>query len=83
MMAAYKKKTGTDVTNFAVQGHDSALVALGLPEGDFHVAAAQLRPAAFFVGLGQVHPFATQSADKPGRPGGADGSSPTEDQCPC
>ena len=28
MMAAYKKKTGTDVTNFAVQGHDSALVAL-------------------------------------------------------
>src|SRR5215468_2477371 len=28
MMAAYKKKTGTDVTNFAVQGHDAALVAL-------------------------------------------------------
>jgi ABC-type branched-subunit amino acid transport system substrate-binding protein len=28
MMAAYKKKTGVDATNFAVQGHDAALVAL-------------------------------------------------------
>ncbi|MGH7263288.1 MAG: ABC transporter substrate-binding protein [Candidatus Rokuibacteriota bacterium] len=28
MMAAYKKKTGTDPTNFAVQSHDAALVAL-------------------------------------------------------
>lgn len=28
MMAAYRKKTGVDATNFAVQGHDAALVAL-------------------------------------------------------
>ena len=28
MMAAYKKKTGTDATNFAVQAHDSALIAV-------------------------------------------------------
>jgi branched-chain amino acid transport system substrate-binding protein len=28
MMAAYKKKTGVDATNFAVQGHDSAHVAI-------------------------------------------------------
>jgi branched-chain amino acid transport system substrate-binding protein len=28
MMAAYKKKTGTEATNFAVQGHDAALVVL-------------------------------------------------------
>jgi branched-chain amino acid transport system substrate-binding protein len=28
MLAAYKKKTGTDATNFAVQGHDGALVLL-------------------------------------------------------
>ncbi len=28
MMAAYKKKTGTDPTNFAVQAHDATLVAL-------------------------------------------------------
>lgn len=28
MMEAYRKKTGQDATNFAVQGHDSALVAL-------------------------------------------------------
>jgi len=28
MMAAYKKKTGTDATNFAVQAHDATLVLL-------------------------------------------------------
>jgi branched-chain amino acid transport system substrate-binding protein len=28
MMATYKKKTGVDATNFAVQGHDATLVAL-------------------------------------------------------
>jgi branched-chain amino acid transport system substrate-binding protein len=28
MMAAYRKKTGVDATNFAVQGHDAALVLL-------------------------------------------------------
>ena len=28
MMAAYKKKTGADPTNFAVQSHDAALVAI-------------------------------------------------------
>ena len=28
MMAAYKKKTGVDPTNFAVQAHDAALVAI-------------------------------------------------------
>jgi branched-chain amino acid transport system substrate-binding protein len=28
MMAAYKKKTGRDPTNFSVQAHDSALVAI-------------------------------------------------------
>src|SRR5438046_468344 len=28
MLAAYRKKTGTDATNFAVQGHDAALVVL-------------------------------------------------------
>jgi branched-chain amino acid transport system substrate-binding protein len=28
MMAAYRKKTGTDPTNFAVQAHDATLVAL-------------------------------------------------------
>lgn len=28
MMAAYRKKTGADATNFAVQAHDSALVVL-------------------------------------------------------
>ena len=28
MMAAYKKKTGTDPTNFAVQAHDATLVAI-------------------------------------------------------
>ena len=28
MLAAYKKKTGTDVTNFAVQAHDATLVLL-------------------------------------------------------
>ncbi|PYO26548.1 MAG: hypothetical protein DMD86_19660, partial [Candidatus Rokuibacteriota bacterium] len=28
MMAAYKKKTGTDPTNFAVQAHDATLVVL-------------------------------------------------------
>jgi ABC-type branched-subunit amino acid transport system substrate-binding protein len=28
MMAAYKKKTGTDPTNFAVQAHDATLVLL-------------------------------------------------------
>ena len=28
MMAAYRKKTGTDATNFAVQAHDSALIAI-------------------------------------------------------
>lgn len=28
MMVAYRKKTGVDPTNFAVQGHDSALVAI-------------------------------------------------------
>ncbi len=28
MMAAYKKKTGVDATNFAVQGHDAAHVAI-------------------------------------------------------
>ena len=28
MMAAYKKKTGTDPTNFAVQAHDATVVLL-------------------------------------------------------
>ena len=28
MMAAYRKKTGVDATNFAVQGHDAALVLI-------------------------------------------------------
>ena len=28
MMAAYRKKTGTDPTNFAVQAHDATLVVL-------------------------------------------------------
>lgn len=28
MMAAYKKKTGVDPTNFAIQGHDATLVAI-------------------------------------------------------
>ena len=28
MLAAYKKKTGVDATNFAVQSHDAAVVAI-------------------------------------------------------
>jgi len=28
VMAAYRKKTGVDATNFAIQGHDAAVVAL-------------------------------------------------------
>ncbi len=45
MMAAYRKKTGTDVTNFAVQGHDSALVAIEAIQKAGSLEAEKIRAA--------------------------------------
>src|SRR5258705_57403 len=49
MMAAYKKKTGTDPTNFAVQAHDGTVVGLIGPNGSgkstiFNLVTGLLRP---------------------------------------
>ncbi|HEV8439695.1 MAG TPA: ABC transporter substrate-binding protein [Methylomirabilota bacterium] len=56
MMAAYRKKTGTEPTNFAVQAHDAALVALqgiaraGTLEGD--KVSATIESATFATAWG-------------------------------
>jgi len=48
MMAAYTKKTGVDPTNFAVQGHDSAVVAI-----EAAVKAGSLNPDQMRASLEQ------------------------------
>ncbi|HEV8311369.1 MAG TPA: ABC transporter substrate-binding protein [Methylomirabilota bacterium] len=48
MTAAYKKKTGVDATNFAVQGHDAALVAI-----EAIVKAQSLEPEKVRTGIEQ------------------------------
>src|SRR5215831_19174279 len=45
MMAAYKKKTGTDPTNFAVQSHDATLVVLDAIAKAGSLDAAAIRAA--------------------------------------
>ncbi len=45
MMAAYRKKTGTDATNFAVQGHDSALVVIEAIQKAGSLEAEKIRAA--------------------------------------
>ncbi len=45
MVAAYKKKTGTDPTNFAVQSHDATLVALEAIRAAGSLEAEKVRAA--------------------------------------
>lgn len=64
MMAAYQKKTGADPTNFAVQGHDAALVALeairkaGALEGDKVQASLEGGPFVTAWGTRKFTPLA-------------------------
>jgi hypothetical protein len=80
MMAAYKKKTGTDPTNFAVQAHDATLVLLDAiqkagsldPRSPEDPGRAREHGVRDRVGHPQVHPARRGAPDAHPDRGGAD-----------